>query len=320
MNPLKTGALLSSILLVCSACAITSSPGATTTSTTTTTISGCYIGAFVNGLENTSAFENLMGKNLAVNMWYITWNYSFPSSECDSAKNYGGVPMITWEPSLSTTNTLEAISNGNYDSYLTTFAQAAKNWGGLIYLRFAHEMNGNWYVWDGYHNGESSGPAKYIAAWKHIHNIFSSASATNVKWVWSPNHTSAPDESWNQAVNYYPGDDYVDWIGIDGYNWGQGDWQTFTQIFSSAYATFESYGKPLMISEFACATDESYSKADWITDAFSEIESTYSRIRIFVWFNQNKERDWRVSSSTSASDSFKNAVDDSYFLEIKPGN
>jgi beta-mannanase len=179
-------------------------------------------------------------------------------------------------------------------------------------------MNGNWYVWDGYHNGQSSGPAKYIAAWKHIHNIFNSASATNVKWVWSPNHTSTPDESWNQAVNYYPGDDYVDWIGIDGYNWGQGSWQTFAQIFSSAYATFESYGKPLMISEFACATDESYRKADWITDAFSKIENTYSKIRIFVWFNQNKERDWRISSSSSASNAFKNAVSDTYFLESKP--
>ena len=116
-------------------------------------------------------------------------------------------------------------------------------------------MSGNWYGWDGYHNGGSGGPAKYIAAWKHIH-----------------------------------------------------------AIFTSVYSVFESYGKPLMISEFACATDEVYSKADWITDAFLKIKNSYPKIKVFNWFNISKERDWRVNSSTGALNAFKNAINDSYFF------
>lgn len=270
-------------------------------------------------LGYTPDFETLIGKNLAVNSRYvINWDTSFPATDCNSINSYGGVPMLTWEPRLSTTNTLDAISNGNYDSYVTTFAQAAKDWGKLIYLRFAHEMNGNWYPWDGTHNGGSAGPGKYILAWQHVHAIFAQAGATNVKWVWSPNHNSAPGDPWNAAANYYPGDSYVDWIGLDGYNWAQGSWQTFDQVFSSAYSSFSGYGKPIMFSEFSCATAETYSKADWITDAFSKIKNNYTQAKIFIWFNTNKERDWRVNSDVTALNAFKNAVNDSYFRTDLP--
>jgi len=281
-------------------------------------LAGCYIGAFINGLSDTSTFETLIGKNLAVNMWFINWDTDFPSADCDTVNSYGGLPIITWEPYLSIANTLEAISNGDYDEYITDFAQDAKSWGNPVYLRFAHEMNGNWYGWDGYHNGEASGPAKYIAAWRHVYNIFSQEAVSNVSWVWSPNHKSVPDESWNEAEDYYPGDDYVDWIAIDGYNWGQGNWESFDQIFSSAYSTFSAYDKPLMIGEFACATDEVQSKTEWITDALSQIQNNYQQIRIFVWFSMKKERDWQVNSSSSSLNAFKNAIDEDYFKENTP--
>lgn len=310
---------LFAIFFICSCGTSTTTP-TTTTSTTTTTVAGCYIGAYVNGLSNTPAFETLIGKNLAVNMWYINWSTSFPTANCNTVNSYGGVPMITWEPFLSTSNTLEAIVNGNYDSYITSFAQDALSWGNLLYLRFGHEMNGNWYSWDGYNNGgQTNGPANYIAAWKHIHDIFTSVGATNVRWVWSPNCESTPNESWNAAANYYPGHNYVDWIALDGYNWGNGDWKSFDQVFSTIYSTFESYGKPLMIAEFASA-ENGGSKDVWIADAFSEIENNYPLIRMFVWFNINKERDWRVESSTASSNAFNAALQDSYFLPTAPTN
>ncbi|MFH1684403.1 MAG: glycosyl hydrolase, partial [Candidatus Margulisiibacteriota bacterium] len=211
--------------------------------------------------------------------------------------------------------------------YITTFAQDAKDWGNLVYLRPAHEMNGNWYAWDGYTNGgQTDGPANYIAAWKHIHDIFTNVGATNVKFVWSPNHESIPNESWNEAVDYYPGDNYVDWIAFDGYNWGNGNWESFDQIFSVIYATFESYGKSMMIGEFASVEDGG-DKAAWITDAFSKIESDYPKIKIFNWFNIQKYEsqaggivDWKVNSSTGASNAFNSAMQDSYFLESTPTN
>ncbi|MFH1684665.1 MAG: glycosyl hydrolase [Candidatus Margulisiibacteriota bacterium] len=315
------------LVLVVGCGTTTSTTTTTTTSTTSTTIAGAYIGAFVNGLSNTPAFESAINRNLAVNMWYINWSTSFPTTDCNTASSYGAVPMLTWEPSLATTNTLKAIASGNYDAYITTFAQAAKAWGSLVYIRFGHEMNGNWYPWDGTHNGGSTGPAKYIAAWRHIHGIFSAEAATNVRWVWSPNHVSQPNEAWNEAIDYYPGDAYVDWIAFDGYNWSGGDWKTFDQLFSTIYATFESYGKPLMIGEFASATDEAQSKATWITNTFASLENDYPKIKIFNWFNTRKYEatagrtiDWRIESTTADQTAFKNAVSDSYFLESKPSN
>jgi len=253
-------------------------------------------------------------------MWYIDWNTSFPSADCNTVDSLGAVPLITWEPWLSINNTLEAIGNGSCDAYVTKFAQDAKNWGKLVYLRFAHEMNGNWYPWDGYHNGGSAGAAKYITAWRHIHSIFDSTGASNVRWVWSINNTSVPGDSWNLASNYYPGDAYVDWIGMDGYNWGGGSWQSFDAVFGASYASLSAFGKPLMIAEFACAEDGVYSKADWITDAFSKIKNNYPLIGIFNWFNINKERDWRVDSSVSSGTAFQNAVSDPCFLDSKPSN
>ncbi len=307
---------LAAILLV-SGCNTYSSTRTTTTTTIPPESSGCYIGAYVNGLSNTPAFETMIGRNLAINMWFINWDDNFSTSDCNTAYNYGAVPMITWEPFLNTTNSLEAISNGDYDTYITTFAQDAKSWNKLIYLRFAHEMNGDWYPWSGQQNGGSSGPAKYIAAWRHIHDIFTSVGVTNIKWIWSPSHLSFPNESWNEASDYYPGSAYVDWIGIDGYNWGLGDWFTFDEIFSSSYAIFSTYGKPIMIAEFASAEDGG-DKAAWITSTFATIENDYPKIRAVNWFNIDKERDWRINSSSSAESAFKTAVSDSYFLDSRP--
>ena len=90
-----------------------------------------------------------------------------------------------------------------------------------LLLRFAHEMNADWYPWDGVRAsapGTHDGPARYVAAWRHVHAVFAAAGATNVRWVWSPNHRSIPAAAWNDAARYYPGDDVVDWIGVDGYD------------------------------------------------------------------------------------------------------
>ncbi|MBU1026379.1 MAG: hypothetical protein KKA31_01460, partial [Candidatus Margulisbacteria bacterium] len=167
MKVFKVSIFTLAIILIVSGCNAYTSTRTTTTTTTLPSSSGCYIGAYVNGLSNTLSFETIIGKNLAINMWFINWDDNFPTSDCNTAYNYGAVPMITWEPFLSTTNSLEAISNGDYDTYITNFAQDAKSWNKLIYLRFAHEMNSDWYPWTGDSNGGSSGPAKYIAAWKH---------------------------------------------------------------------------------------------------------------------------------------------------------
>jgi len=250
-------------------------------------------------------------------MWFVSWSESFPGGLCDLVRAEGAVPMITWEPWHAT---VESIATGEFDSYINDFALAARNWGGRLFLRPMHEMNGNWYPWSGFY----SGTGEVVAAWKRIYGIFSGVGATNVTFVWSINHRSVPSpEGWNRIENYYPGDAYVDWIGVDGYNWigdsGEPTYESFSQLFSSVYATLEALAssKPLMISEFACA--EGPDKDAWITNAFNSLKgSSFSKFKAFVWFNIIKERDWRVDSSPAALSAFSSSMLDDYFIESLP--
>lgn len=287
--------------------------------------SGCYIGAFVNGTSNIAAYESIMNKKLAVVMWYTSFTQDFPSADCDIVYQNGSIPCITWEPWRYIVSdeaySLQRIIDGDFDPYISAWATAAKNYKYPVFLRFAHEMNGNWYPWDGYHNGGASqGPARFVSAWRHVHNIFKGAGADNVTWVWNVNAGSTPDEDWNKADNYYPGDSYVDWIGIDGYNWGTSaswsSWQTFNSVFSSIYSTLNAGhpDKPIMIGEMACSEDGG-DKAGWITDTFNCLKTSYSGIKCYNWFNINKETDWRVDSSISSKAAFGSSMSGvSYYI------
>lgn len=278
---------------------------------------GCAAGAFVNGMDNLASFQSTIGKKMAVVLWFHYWCVPFPSAEADGVVNNGSIPLITWEPWISNAaGTLEAIASGSYESYVTDFMQAAKDWGKPLFLRFAHEMNGNWYPWDGFHNGGAgSGPERYKRAWIYIYNVKNRVGANNVYMVWCPNNTNLPSEDWNNLAAYYPGDAYVEWVGMDGYNWGYGSWQNFDSIFNTIYQALTALtSKPLMIGEFASA-EQGGSKAAWITDAFSQIKDHYTKIKLFCWFNINKERDWRVDSSSASAAALKQALQDDYFLD-----
>lgn len=291
--------------------------GGSTTVTPAAT-STCAVGAFVNGMDNIPSFQATIGKKLAVVLWYVHWPTAFPSSEADTVVANGSVPLITWEPWISdSAGTLEAIAAGSYESYVREFIQAAKNWGKPILLRFAHEMNGNWYPWDGWHNRnegeEEEVGERYKRAWIYIYNVREELKADNVSLVWCVNNTNLPVASWNAIEAYYPGDQYVDWVGMDGYNWGYSRWQSFDSVFGEVYAKLTALtSKPLLIGEFA-SSDQGGDKAGWITDAFAKIESNYPKIKLFCWFNINKERDWRVESSSSSEAAVKNALQDAYF-------
>jgi hypothetical protein len=272
---------------------------------------GCAVGAFVNGLENLASFQSAIGQKLAVVLWYVHWQEPFPSAEAEIVAANGSVPLITWEPWLA--GGLAAITAGSCDHYIRAFLQAAKEWGKPILLRFGHEMNGNWYPWAGAHNGENAGPDRYQEAWRYIYNVKQEVGAANVALVWCPNSYSIPAAAWNKAVNYYPGDAYVDWLGLDGYNWGYDRWQDFDAVFADLYAQLAALpAKPLMIGEFA-SSENGGSKAAWITDAFAKLKASYPRVKLLCWFNINKERDWRVDSSAAALAAFKNALPNGYF-------
>jgi len=282
---------------------------------------GCAVGAYVGGMGNIDAFETKIGKNLAVVLWYVHWQDAFPLTDANTVRANGSIPLITWEPWVTPESgtTLEAIIAGTYDSYVRSFIQSAKDWGHPMFLRFAHEMNGNWYPWDGQHNGQASGPARYKSAWIYIYNVIQEVGAKNITLVWCPNNTNLPADSWNSIEAYYPGDAYVDWVGMDGYNWGYDNagndqWQSFTAVFGDVYSRLIALTtKPIMIGEFSSA-EQNGNKAAWILDACSTIKNNYSRVKLFCWFNTNKERDWRIESSASAEAAMKNSLQDAYFL------
>jgi beta-mannanase len=270
---------------------------------------GCSTGAFVNGFENLNSFQSMAGKKLAVLHWYIHWQEDFPQKEVELAAKNGSVPMLTWEPWVThPAGTLQAIAAGEYDEYVKDFLTAAADWGKPLLLRFAHEMNGNWYPWAGF-------PEKYKRAWLYIHNVKGKTGAGNVDLVWCPNNTNQPDEAWNNFAAYYPGNQAVDWIGMDGYNWGYSGWQSFDSVFGKCYQALTSLtGKPLMIGEFSSA-EAGGDKAAWIKDAFAKIQNGYPRIKLLCWFNINKERDWRIDSSPAAEAAFKYALQSDHFSD-----
>jgi len=283
---------------------------------------GCTIGAFVNGIENIPAFEKTIGRKLGVVLFFTHWQNPFPLKEVKAIIENGSVPLLTWEPWITDENgALNSIISGKHDEYMLKFLKAAKEIGQPIFLRFAHEMNGDWYPWSGTKNNcEASGPELYSKAWKHLHTlIYNNVNAKNIKLVWCVNHDNLPLEKWNDFGAYYPGDEFVDWIALDGYNWGYEKWQSFDEVFSGAYKKVLSIsGKPLMIAEFASAESGRSSlenKNIWIKDAFEKIISNYDKVKIFCWFNINKERDWRVDSSAGSEAALRSALQNVRFLD-----
>ena len=262
------------------------------------------------------AFEAAAGKHVRLFNFYQGWPYSgFNATEMSAIAARGAIPMVTWEPWDYTKGvrqplyTLNRIANGAYDTYIRNWATAAKAWGGRIFLRFAHEMNGNWYPWCEGVNGNK--PGSYVKAWRHVHGIFTSVGATNVQWIWSPNVVFSGSTPFSEL---YPGDAYVDWVALDGYNGGTalnwGGWLSFGQIFDASLAQLRSLAptKPIMIAEVASA-EAGGSKAAWITDFFAALAADPD-IKAFDWFNWNRETDWRIQSSPAAAAAFAAGVAD----------
>ena len=215
--------------------------------------------------------------------------------------------MITWEPvdwaAQRTDYQLSDILAGRYDAYISAFAADAAASGQRVLVRLGHEMNGEWYPWSEGANGNA--PGEFTAVWHHVVAQFVAAGATNVEWVWSPNVEFAGS---TPLAGLYPGDGAVDWIAVDGYNFGTSQpdsrWMTFTEIFEPTLAAISRLAPdtPLIIGETGC-TEVGGDKARWITDMFDALER-HPEIRALTWFEFDKETDWRVVSSSAAQSAF----------------
>jgi Glycosyl hydrolase family 26 len=285
--------------------------------------SGALLGAYVDpdgrwtGNADAEAevtnFESVLGRKLGIDHHYYAWTDTFPSGLEQWDLSKGRIPLISWNG----TN-LSSILNGSYDGMITARAQAVKALGAPVFLRWCWEMNGEWSACGGATNNSSgthNGPSKYVAAYRHIHDLFEAAGATNVAWIWCPNDQDVPSDSWNHWTNYYPGDAYVDWVGIDGYNWGTvrswSSWTSFASLFGGVYHDYADR-KPIMITETS-STEKGGSKPSWITSADSSLKRQFPGISALIWFDVNKEADWRPNSTSQSLKAFRQLAHDSYF-------
>lgn len=260
------------------------------------------------------AVATLVNESPSIVMSYKDFSQAAPIADLNAVDARGATSLITWEPWLWSGNganqpayALDRITAGDFDTYIQQWGTALASWGKPVMLRFAHEMNGNWYPWAESANGNQ--PGDYAAAWRHVHDVVAATGATNVQWVWSPN---VPYWGSTPLTGLYPGAGYVDVVSLDGYNWGSAaSWSSWTSpsaLFGEGLSALRSLapGKPIMISETASA-EAGGSKADWNTALVSYL-AAQPDVTAFVWFHHNKEVDWRINSSTSSSNALATAL------------
>ena len=272
---------------------------------------GLLFGAYappgpMSGMTSITTLEQAIGRRLDVVLFYQAWGsqWSYFNQDWIAAPASGGRRVLLrcdpWLPNGSANQPAFALRNillGKYDSYIKSWARGLKSYGGTVYLRPMHEMNGNWYPWGGRVNGNT--PLQYRRSWRYLHGIFAQIGATNVRWVWSPYAQDVPSD--NRFEQYFPGSQYVDVLALDGYNWGQckpayGGWRSFGKVFRGAYDRIvQLAAKPVWIAETASAP-EGGDKALWVKNMFSALPTAFPRIKAVVWFHMDKECDWRLTS------------------------
>ena len=295
------------------------------------------VGAWVGGpgqypqptQQNVQAFQDLQGTHLDlisyfalfdINDWNATEEYA------NVAKDNGSTLVVTW---MANGYNAQDLVDGKADEYIRDYAKGVKNYGEEIWLRPLHEANGDWYDWGVGKKDAGNTDANVAEAFRHIVKIFREENVENVKWVWTTNASN--QGSGTTLTGNYPGDDYVDYISIDGYNWGKcqswSNWQTFSQVFKKAYNALASIDKPLFIAEIS-SSELGGNKAEWITDMFEHFATDFSRVFAVMWFSQSKEAnegDWALNTSQEAVDAWKAgiakmkaAAPDSGNMGIKP--
>jgi hypothetical protein len=240
---------------------------------------------------------------------------NFPTTPMENARNYGAIPFFSWSSS-STPETgpqrpwkLSNIINGSLDPYIRKFAESAKEWGHPFFMRFDWEMNGFWFPWSEGVNSNKKG--EYVTAWRHVHDIFTAVGARNASWVWCPNVDFT--RKLIPLNKLYPGDDYVDWTCLDGFNWGKradsAGWQTFNQVFHETYKRVLKIApdKPMLLGEVA-SNEIGGSKPAWIKNMLREVRR-YRKLRGLIWFDvKDRNTHWPLESSKKAANAFAKGI------------
>jgi len=251
---------------------------------------GIYEPTADTGLSYVNSLENRLNYKFPCLLWYQSLGSEFPRALADNAYSQGKfleLTLATWDlRQPNNTAITYDVLNGAYDAYLIDYARKIKAFGHPLLFRLNNEMNGDWCYWSAYYSATDT--ELFRAMWRHIYDIFQEQGVDNAIWVWNPNEVSFPSFKWNSYVNYFPGDQYVDVIGLTGYNTGNyfpGErWRDFRSIYAPLYSEYNHvFDYPFMITEFACSSIGG-DKVAWLNDMFTYI-SSYKKIKLAIWFN-----------------------------------
>jgi hypothetical protein len=299
-------ALVASLLALAVLAGRVGVPFADASSATPTARHQTLFGLDIPSLAQLDASESKIGARAAIVGTFADWAHTpdFPAGLAEAANKRGAVLLISWEPWDSWSGgadqpgyALRTIAAGDHDALIDRWATEIARYRRPVMLRFAPEMNGDWLPWSTGSNG--NGPGDYVAAWRHARARFRRAGATNAVWVWNP--TVSYDGS-TPLRSLFPGAREVDWLAVDGYNWGSvrdWGWQSYADIFAPTLHALRALapGRPVMIAETASAPGPR--RAAWVTDT---LQSAHAHgVGAVVWFEFDKETDWRLAGDPASA-------------------
>lgn len=279
---------------------------------------------YESSIEKMLESEKRLGHKFEVLMTYAAFpgECAFPAEAIQRVYQDERLLLLTLEPYSEKLDWIAVpeIISGQHDLQIKEWAEGLKKIGEPVFVRPLDEMNGGWAPWCAWFMGKDT--ELYIQAWRHIVDIFREVKADNVLFVWSPHEQSYPDFQWNNAHLYYPGDDYVDWIGLSGYNNGivqrEDVWREFEEIFKPLYTEYiQQYAeKPFMITEFSC-NEAGGDKAKWIEKAMASLaNNNYPNLKIATWFD-SRDNAWlyQLDSSEEAWAAFQKGLGNYGYLK-----
>ena len=275
-------------------------------------VTGAYLGAWVNpdrvtrgqqgnvgepGSDEVAAlpsFTATYGSSVAVYHVYAPFSDPLPTATLEAISAHNAVPLIDW--SCADEN---AVTAGAYDRTITDYAESLKAYGKPVFLRWYWEMN---IVSPMNKCGAATDPAGYVSAWRHLWHIFESVGASNVSFVWCPSSQAG-------ASRWYPGNAYVNWIGVDGYDREGEGGAAVARVFGSFYREWSGAGKPLMIGETGAHAPE---QAAFLQAIRTQLPTTYPDIKAVVYFDSaGPAGSWTLTGSGAAA--FRALTQDPYF-------
>ena len=291
-------------------------------------------------------FETLAGKPITWAYFSNNWFFEdggiqFPRNEVKTIQKAGRIPFIRLMPRSDFTEggpdpvyTMQKFIDGDFDPYIKQWAREAKATGIPLLAEFGTEVNGNWFPWNAQYNGKNTktgygspdlydGMERFRDAYRHIITICREQGAENITWFYHVDVNSDPTTNWNTKAGYYPGDDFIDWIGVSVYGSQTGDdeWRNFEDILGDEWDNLVAVspgGKPIAILEWGTTDNVQHQKAGWITDAVNSIKPGgrfYPQVKAISYWHSNFDETYlRIDSSPEALTAYQQGVADTIFV------